>query len=115
MRLATNSNVVRAISHGASAISASSRPLRHSRGARIGSTRSAPTSTRTGARYVQPEAGYLAWIDCRALGLGDDPARHFLERGRVALEHGLKFGSPGAGFARLNFGTSAGLLAVNGA
>lgn len=60
--------------------------------------------------YVPPQAGYLAWLDCRALGLGDDPARTFLTRGRVALTRGLEFGSGGAGFARLNIGTSSELL-----
>ena len=39
--------------------------------------------------YDAPEASYLAWLDCRALGLGDDPAAVFLERGRVALSRGL--------------------------
>jgi cystathionine beta-lyase len=24
--------------------------------------------------YVPPQAGYLAWLDCRELGLGEDPA-----------------------------------------
>jgi cystathionine beta-lyase len=61
-------------------------------------------------RYVMPEAGYLAWLDCRALGLGDDPSAVFLERGRVALSPGPTFGEEGRGFARLNFGTSSGLL-----
>jgi cystathionine beta-lyase len=61
--------------------------------------------------YVPPEAGYLAWLDCRALGLGDDPAAAFLERGRVALSSGPSFGTQGQGFARLNFGTSAAILA----
>jgi cysteine-S-conjugate beta-lyase len=61
--------------------------------------------------YVQPQAGYLAWLDCRALGLGDDPAEVFLERGRVALTPGLGFGAGGEGFVRLNFGTSRELLA----
>ena len=60
--------------------------------------------------YVPPSAGYLAWLDCRALGLGDDPAAAFLERGRVALSAGNVFGAQGAGHARLNFGTSGGLL-----
>jgi cystathionine beta-lyase len=60
--------------------------------------------------YVPPQAGYLAWLDCRALGLGDDPARAFLTRGRVALSRGIDFGREGAGFARLNLGTSAELL-----
>jgi cystathionine beta-lyase len=61
-------------------------------------------------RYLPPQAGYLAWLDCRALGLGDDPAAVFLERGRVALSPGPLFGEPGNGFARLNFGTSSTLL-----
>ena len=61
--------------------------------------------------FVRPEAGYLAWLDCRALGLGDDPGEVFLERGRVALSSGLPFGAEGNGFARLNIGTSAALLA----
>ena len=59
---------------------------------------------------MPPEAGYLAWLDCRALDLGDDPAEAFLERGRVALSPGPTFGEQGRGFARLNFGTSAALL-----
>ena len=62
-------------------------------------------------RHVRPEAGYLVWLDCRALGLGDDPSAVFLERGRVALSPGLPFGSQGNGFARLNVGTSGALLA----
>jgi cystathionine beta-lyase len=61
-------------------------------------------------RYVEPEGGYLAWLDCRALDLGDDPSATFLERGRVALSPGPSFGTQGRGFARLNFGTSRALL-----
>ncbi|MGX1273865.1 MalY/PatB family protein [Streptomyces phaeoluteigriseus] len=57
------------------------------------------------------EATYLAWLDCRALGLGDDPARVFLERGRVALSPGPDFGSGGAGHVRLNLATSPEILA----
>jgi cystathionine beta-lyase len=60
--------------------------------------------------YTAPEASFLAWLDCRALGLGDDPAAAFLERGRVALEPGPSFGAQGRGFARLNFGCSADVL-----
>jgi cysteine-S-conjugate beta-lyase len=62
-------------------------------------------------RWQPPGATYLAWLDCRALGLGDDPAGTFLEGGRVALSSGLDFGREGAGFARLNFGTSRELVA----
>lgn len=60
--------------------------------------------------YAPPQASYLAWLDCTRLGLGDDPARTFLDRGRVALYPGLRFGREGAGHVRLNLGTSAGLL-----
>jgi cystathionine beta-lyase len=63
-----------------------------------------------GISYVPPEATYLAWLDCRGLGLGPDPAHVFLERGRVALTSGLAFGAQGAGYARLNMGTSPELL-----
>jgi cysteine-S-conjugate beta-lyase len=60
------------------------------------------------ARYRPPEGTYLAWIDCRQLGLGDDPAKVFLEQGRVALSSGSGFG--GAGFVRLNLATSPAIL-----
>ncbi|OOV13330.1 cystathionine beta-lyase, partial [Streptomyces avermitilis] len=56
------------------------------------------------------DATYLAWLDCRALGLGDDPAAVFLERGRVALNSGIPFGTGGAGYARLNLATSPELI-----
>ena len=65
--------------------------------------------------YDPPEASFLAWLDCRALGLGDDPAAAFLERGRVALEPGPRFGAPGRGFARLNFGCARGRARGGGA
>ncbi|HXY43809.1 MAG TPA: aminotransferase class I/II-fold pyridoxal phosphate-dependent enzyme [Acidimicrobiales bacterium] len=60
--------------------------------------------------YVPPEASFLAWLDCRELGMGDDPAAGFLERGRVALSPGPGFGSQGRGWARLNIGTSPQLI-----
>ncbi|GHH00165.1 MalY/PatB family protein [Streptomyces lanatus] len=56
------------------------------------------------------EATYLAWLDCRALGLGDDPAEVFLRRGRVALNSGIPFGTGGAGHVRINLATSPELL-----
>jgi cysteine-S-conjugate beta-lyase len=62
------------------------------------------------AHYITPDAGYLAWIDCSALGVGDDPAAFFLERGRVALSNGRDFGKEGAAFVRLNMGTSSTIL-----
>ncbi|MET8246436.1 aminotransferase class I/II-fold pyridoxal phosphate-dependent enzyme [Streptomyces sp. NPDC005202] len=61
--------------------------------------------------YRPGQATYLAWLDCRALGLGDDPAQVFLDRGRVALSSGTPFGTGGAGHARLNLATSPELVA----
>lgn len=68
-----------------------------------------------GARMRVPEATYLAWIDLRAAGadgagLGDDPARAFLERGRVALSQGSVFGPGGEGHVRLNYASSEAVL-----
>ncbi|MEV1085210.1 MalY/PatB family protein [Streptomyces sp. NPDC050211] len=60
--------------------------------------------------YRPGEATYLAWLDCRPLGLGDDPAQVFLERGRVALNSGIPFGTGGAGHVRLNLATSPEVL-----
>ena len=60
--------------------------------------------------YRVPEGTYLAWLDCRRLGLGDDPAAVFRERGRVALSPGTDFGTGGQGHARLNFATSPGIV-----
>ena len=52
------------------------------------------------------EATFLAWLDFRESRLGDDPAAVVLEGGRLSLLAGTEFGSVGAGFARLNVGTS---------
>lgn len=74
--------------------------------------------------YTPPQGTYLAWLDCRRLGLdeaggGDGPgivselagpARVFLDQARVALSSGHVFGSGGAGHVRLNFATSQAIL-----
>ncbi|MGV9709819.1 MalY/PatB family protein [Gordonia sp. NPDC003424] len=65
-----------------------------------------------GVRMYRPAASYLAWLDFRETGLGDDPAAVILDRGRVALHSGPAFGVPGNGFARLNVGCSPELLNV---
>ena len=62
-----------------------------------------------GVRYTPPAATYLAWLDCRAFGLGDDPSRAFAERG-VQLNEGPEFGELGLGHTRLNFATSGHVL-----
>jgi cystathionine beta-lyase len=60
--------------------------------------------------YRMPAATYLAWLDCRPLGLPDEPASFFLEHARVALNAGPDFGRSGAGRVRLNFATSTAVL-----
>jgi cystathionine beta-lyase len=60
--------------------------------------------------WYPPQATFLAWLDCSAIGPDDTARDQFLDRGRVALEPGLRFGAPGSGYARLNFGTSEEIL-----
>jgi cystathionine beta-lyase len=60
--------------------------------------------------YDPPEAAYLAWLDCRRLGLGAPPAAFFRSEARVELIAGRLFGPGCSGFARLNFATSTEVL-----
>lgn len=54
---------------------------------------------------VYPAEGtYLAWIDCRKLGLSLEPAKYFETRAKIGLNDGADFGEAGKGFVRLNFG-----------
>lgn len=59
-----------------------------------------------GVRYDGQQATYLAWLDMRETGLGEDPAAFLLDKGKVWLNSGHTFGTGGAGFARLNLATS---------
>ncbi|HEU5483669.1 MAG TPA: aminotransferase class I/II-fold pyridoxal phosphate-dependent enzyme [Microlunatus sp.] len=63
-----------------------------------------------GVRWRPPEATYLAWLDCRGLGVTGDPAEVFLTRGRLALNSGTAFGPGGGGHVRLNFATATTIL-----
>ena len=63
-----------------------------------------------GVRCFPPEATYLAWLDCREIGLEPSPYEFFLSRAKVALSDGSAFGGPGRGFVRLNFATSRPIL-----
>jgi cystathionine beta-lyase len=57
-----------------------------------------------------PEATYLAWLNCTALGPDNQARELFLGHGHVALEPGLRFGAAGGGYARLNFATGTSIL-----
>ncbi|MDP9028259.1 MAG: aminotransferase class I/II-fold pyridoxal phosphate-dependent enzyme [Actinomycetota bacterium] len=63
-----------------------------------------------GVGYRPPRAGYLAWLDFRGLGWGDDPSARILTDAKVALVTGLAFGPSGAGHARLNLACSPEVL-----
>ena len=51
-----------------------------------------------------PQGTYLAWLDCRAYKLPENPCEFFIHQARVGLNNGADFGEPGKGFVRLNFG-----------
>ncbi len=63
-----------------------------------------------GVLYTPPEGTYLAWLDCRALGLPEDTAEFFAEHAGVDLVDGARCGAQGAGFVRLNFATTSDIL-----
>ena len=61
----------------------------------------------TPIKMTTAEATYLAWLDCRALGMGDKQLREFfVQRCELGLSTGLSFGREGSGFMRLNFAIS---------
>lgn len=56
---------------------------------------------------VPIEATYLAWLDCRGLGLKCRGIRDFfIKDAKLGLNAGMSFSREGAGFMRLNFGVS---------
>ncbi|MFE6226793.1 MalY/PatB family protein [Streptomyces sp. NPDC057854] len=56
-----------------------------------------------GLEWTPPQAGYLAWIDLRPLGIDDDRLQEELVRTeKVAIMPGAVYGTPG--FVRLNVG-----------
>jgi len=53
------------------------------------------------------EATYLAWLDCRGMGLKDKELREFfVKEAKLGLNAGISFGKEGSGFMRLNFALS---------
>jgi bifunctional pyridoxal-dependent enzyme with beta-cystathionase and maltose regulon repressor activities len=57
-----------------------------------------------------PDAGYLAWLDCRAADLPDDPAAYFREHAGLELAPGPDYDPAAVGWVRLNFGTGRSVL-----
>jgi len=62
-------------------------------------------------RPLRPQASFLVWLDCRALGLDHDSLnRLFIDEAGLALNDGEMFSPGGEGFMRLNVGTSRTIL-----
>ncbi|MBQ7419936.1 MAG: PatB family C-S lyase [Prevotella sp.] len=60
---------------------------------------------------IRPQASFLVWIDCRALGLNHDQLVDlFVNQAHLALNDGAMFGIGGEGFMRLNVGTPRSVL-----
>ncbi|KAB2688456.1 MalY/PatB family protein [Brucella tritici] len=56
-------------------------------------------------KVLPADSLYLAWMDCRGLGMGpEDLNRFMLTKARVWLDKGQKFGAEGHGFMRVNLG-----------
>jgi cystathionine beta-lyase len=52
---------------------------------------------------IRPEATYMAWLDCRGLGLDDAGLKDFIiKKARLGLNDGPTFGSGGSGYQRIN-------------
>lgn len=63
-----------------------------------------------GIRYHPPEASFLAWLDCSALGLQQTPHAFFLSDAKLGLYAGEVFGAGYEDFVRLNFGCTRATL-----
>ncbi|MFJ5623260.1 MalY/PatB family protein [Peribacillus loiseleuriae] len=60
---------------------------------------------------MHPDASFLIWIDCRSLGWTDEKLQDtLLNKGKLALEPGPKYGQGGEGFVRMNIGCPRSVL-----
>lgn len=63
-------------------------------------------------QLVEPEGTYLAWLDCRELGMTDDELMAFFsDEAKVWLDPGTHSGEQGSGFMRFNLGSSRSMIA----
>lgn len=59
----------------------------------------------TKIKAIKIQASYLAWLDCRELGLTTEELKGFMEKkARLGLNQGYVFGEGGEGFVRVNVG-----------
>ena len=64
-----------------------------------------------GIRLISPEGTYLAWLDCRGLGLEQAELKKLmLKEARLHLEDGAVYGQEGEGFMRMNIACPRSIL-----
>jgi len=60
---------------------------------------------------IVPEATYMIWLDCRALGMSDEELEQFfVHKAKVSLNNGSTFGTGGTGYVRMNFAEPRSIL-----
>lgn len=60
---------------------------------------------------LNPEAGFLFWIDCRESGIDpENLGEAFMEKAGIQLNNGLEHGEEGRGFVRMNFAVTRATL-----
>lgn len=58
-----------------------------------------------GIKAIPPQASFLVWLDCRAMGLQQDELmRFFSDKAGLLLSNGAMYGQGGEGFVRMNIG-----------
>lgn len=64
-------------------------------------------------RMTQAQGTYLAWLDCRALGLDDEALQLAVrQQAKIAPSMGCAFGEQGEGFIRINLGCPRAYLEI---
>ena len=58
-----------------------------------------------GIKAIPPQASFLVWLDCRAMGLSQEELmRFFSDQAGLLLSNGAMYGQGGEGFVRMNIG-----------
>jgi cystathionine beta-lyase len=58
-----------------------------------------------GIKAITPQASFLVWLDCRAMGFQQDELmRFFSDKAGLLLSNGAMYGQGGEGFVRMNIG-----------
>lgn len=58
-----------------------------------------------GIKAIPPQASFLVWLDCRAMGLQQEELmRFFSDKAGLLLSNGAMYGQGGEGFVRMNIG-----------